>query len=449
MQSLASVLTTSYTLEEDDLHKGNFGFYIKKNEGKPQLVFFKIDHDLFLSDSVMSHGSARFVNLRHNAHAFDIHVEDLIGFPILSYSQNHYWPTKLSWMVFPWDRRVYSLLSEVNAFSALAADPEFKQATWRSFYKHILLSLENIQQAVGKGFDLSKAQDKAYHAMVVNAVVSRQARLSAALFAIQDFRDYILQMSKEDKTFFQSLAPEAFAQHQKLCQPNVNGSGFQVHDTPLHTAIRLGNYRFNETWHDFAQYSNVENSEGLTPLALAYKLWMLQVKQGCLNKVAKVNNHLPLIIQDLLKRGQKASIALDAESEILLHRHSSPLDIYTEGAKNISIDSLLLLLEEIGRDTSLSLVMKKQLALQCVQNFIQFPDYDSQLASDLNLLKDRLNGGNGQDPDPALQYIRQLRSRLWIVRQIRGLLGGTATQVALNDLLDTTVKNARISSLAM
>lgn len=40
--SLASILATSYTLEEDDLHKGNFGFYLVKKQGKPRVVFSKL-----------------------------------------------------------------------------------------------------------------------------------------------------------------------------------------------------------------------------------------------------------------------------------------------------------------------------------------------------------------------------------------------------------------------
>ena len=57
--SMASILASSYTLEEDDLHKGNFGFYLVQKDGKPQVVFFKIDHDLMFADSIMSFNSSR------------------------------------------------------------------------------------------------------------------------------------------------------------------------------------------------------------------------------------------------------------------------------------------------------------------------------------------------------------------------------------------------------
>lgn len=39
--SLASILATSYTLEEDDLHKGNFGFYLVKKKENRELSFSK------------------------------------------------------------------------------------------------------------------------------------------------------------------------------------------------------------------------------------------------------------------------------------------------------------------------------------------------------------------------------------------------------------------------
>ena len=70
MASLAHVLTTSYTLEEDDLHKGNFGFYVVQKQSKPHVVFFKIDHDMMLADSVMSHCHTRWINWFHGAGAF-------------------------------------------------------------------------------------------------------------------------------------------------------------------------------------------------------------------------------------------------------------------------------------------------------------------------------------------------------------------------------------------
>ena len=58
----------------------------------------------------------------------------------------------------------------------------------------------------------------------------------------------------------------------------------------------------------------------------------------------------------------------------------------------------------------------------------------------LSKLKADLNGTRNTPPAAELQFIRQLRSQLWIVRIFRGLLGGTATQVQLNGLIEKELK---------
>ena len=67
--------------------------------------------------------------------------------------------------------------------------------------------------------------------------------------------------------------------------------------------------------------------------------------------------------------------------------------------------------------------MKKELALQCLQEniIVAQQQADDSLPERLKQLKLALNGNSQQAPEPALQFIRQLRSQLWIVRQFRGL----------------------------
>jgi hypothetical protein len=114
--SLASILASSYTLEEDDLHKGNFGFYIIKKAGKPHVVFFKIDHDLTFVNSIMSFKTQRFFHWMHGGNAFDIIAEDLLAFPFLTHSSNFYWPTKFSYFSKPWSNKEYHNAEEIEAF---------------------------------------------------------------------------------------------------------------------------------------------------------------------------------------------------------------------------------------------------------------------------------------------------------------------------------------------
>lgn len=96
--SLATLFATSYTLEEDDLHKGNFGFYIVEKDNKPQVVFFKIDHDLMFAESIMSFHNSRPSHWLRGEDAFDIQIEDLLTFPKITHSANSYWPTKSSFI---------------------------------------------------------------------------------------------------------------------------------------------------------------------------------------------------------------------------------------------------------------------------------------------------------------------------------------------------------------
>ena len=130
MESLASILTASYALEEDDLHKGNIGFYVTDvevdGEIKKKFTFFKIDHDLMFTDSIMSQKDMRFANVFYNKDSFKISTRDLDGFPDLRDSGNHYWPTKKRLMVA--GDKAYKNKEERDAFAGLKNDDAFKDA---------------------------------------------------------------------------------------------------------------------------------------------------------------------------------------------------------------------------------------------------------------------------------------------------------------------------------
>ncbi len=96
MNSLASVLASSYTLEEDDFHKGNFGFYLVIKNERIQVVFFKIDNDAMLADSIMSRCDYHWFSWYHGAHAFDITERDIRKFPRVRDSRPRFWPTSSS-----------------------------------------------------------------------------------------------------------------------------------------------------------------------------------------------------------------------------------------------------------------------------------------------------------------------------------------------------------------
>jgi len=437
LKSLANVLTTSYSLEEDDLHRGNFGFYVVEQEGKPQVVFFKIDHDLMLADSVMSHCHTRFLNWFHGSDAFQITARDLENFPDLQDSQNYYWPTIKR--LFAFNTRVaYSNDDDISAFVDLANSPEFCQHKWQSFYKHILIPPQLIQQSLTKHLNQAAPDERAKNALITQSVVARQAKLRAVLFTIPTFRQLVTSM---DETFrhklMQTIVRDQVQGKEQLAidittamifYENVAES-FTDGDTPLHAAIRLQDYRYHETWQDFGHFANQKNEQGQTPLDV------------CVAMAKKMDNpdYMLGVMQHLLSAGanetasyQQFAANCDVRSFDAMAKTGYPqrMDLVKNSLQ------LKEVLRDLGGDYRYSLKIKKELALVCVRSFIKNYKNNNELQSILLDLKTYLNGSNTEPAAPELQFIRQLRSQLWIVRIVRGLFGGTATKVELNAIIN-------------
>ncbi|KTD23616.1 substrate of the Dot/Icm secretion system [Legionella lansingensis] len=473
MDSLASDLCSGYTMEEDDLHKGNIGFYIVDRKGVKTVVFFKIDNGLVLSDSVMSHYESRVVNWRHGEHAFKITARDLINFPKLQDSKNHYWPTSRRYLVNPCDPKVYTDAAEIAAFAELANDEAFQKAKWRAWYKHILIESRVVEEYLARSLDSQDPDERAKIALITQATVARVSRLKAVLFSISDFRDYVRDLddtAKEAliKEIFHGLSQESQVQLQPgiveqikgfdaLCQPV---GGFVGDDTPLHVAIRLGDYRYHETWSHFKEYANKVNKNGETPLDVAVKLAQMQLRsekreesqdRGVHSLESSIGStgiiHSPdvrtdpfFIINHLLNEGVNRTCFYREfrkkypDLKLISYRFRTEYIDRARDAK--TAEELIMVFHGLGEDHRFSLKMKKEISVVCMQYFLRNKDANESLGVTLDQLKMALNGGKGKKPRPELQFIRQLRSSLWIVRIIRGLLGGTSTQVELNHLLD-------------
>jgi hypothetical protein len=454
MDSLASVLTTSYTLEEDDLHKGNIAFYLVQKNGKPHVVFQKIDADLMLADSVMSFSGTRLVNLRHGRSAFQITARDLCDFPKLYDSNNHYWPTTKRYLTKPSDNKVYNNSEEIEAFTSLNQRPDFQQAKWRHFYKHIVIPTEMISQAITTAFDPKNPFDRAQIAMITQAVIERQARLRAVLFSIPDFRHYVHTMSaqiqddlrheimlsttNENREHVSEHLDHTFQHYHQFCANN----GIACDDTPLHIAIRMGEYS-PIMWKSFKEFAEIENGRGEKPLDVAIQLARHDPNWEQRNTI---RSHPGYIISHLLGKGVRKTQAyhlLGKRTKDLVSNYQFPTHHLNDAAKAKNSEGLIRVLRDVGEDCQFTLKMKKKLALSCVQQFIDtnINQNPQQVKLVLTKLKLALNGnGQSSSPRPELQFIRQLRSRLWVVRKIRGLLGGTATQVALTELLDQEIQ---------
>lgn len=452
MDSLASVLCTAYTLEDDDFHKGNFGFYLINLDGKIQVVFFKIDHDLMFTDSIMSHGYARFANWFLGNQAFRCSPRDVKVFPLLLDSHNHYWPTRWRYFANPFDPKVYYDSGEIKAFVELGELPEFQQAKWRCFYKHILMPTAIIDHELAKVYNRDNPVECAQMALISNALATRQAQLRAVLFSIPEFRDFVGEMDESSRASLQKeilfglnnnfkktvslMVKESMINYQDLCGSE---DGFEKNDNPLHVAIRLGDYRYHETWQAFGHFAELANDAGEKPLDTAVKM---------AEHVAKDISDDPrrnpwLTLKHLLTSGAKETSAYKNCEEHFkkkvnnYHLQSSYINQAEDAA---DFNALMAIFRHIGEDPRYSLKMKKDLSLCCMNRLIASQKEKPELRDTLIQFKSALNGNSHSPPAPILQYIRQLRSELWIIRQIRGLLGGTTTTVALNKMVDVAIK---------
>jgi hypothetical protein len=448
MHSLVNVLGASYSLEEDDLHKGNFGFYVIEKDGKPYVIFFKIDHDLMLADSIMSRCQSRFLNWLNFSDAFAVTQRDLLNFPKIIDSKNYYWPTIKRFLRF--NQEIAYNDDECAAFAELATLPEFCQHKWEVLYKHVLIPVEITEHGLRRHLDASDSAERAKISLIAQSVAARQAKMRAVLFSIPEFRQFVQGMDDEAKGRMVDNVTHALGkenpritkeilleieQQQKLCESEF---GFAEDDTPLHVAIRLGDYRYHETWEAFGHFAQEKNAQGKTALDVA-----AQLAQTSLQETAGDSRKNPLaILKHLLTRGvgeteyyKKSGLRrVVSKTDYLIHLQYMER---VKSAKNYA--EFRDIIRDLGEDHRFCLKMQKEITITCLRQFIDVHRSNSDLRPMLQQFKAELNGTCSTPPMPELQFIRQLRSQLWIVRIIRGLFGSTSTQAALNKILDKTI----------
>ncbi len=445
-ESLASILATSYTLEEDDLHKGNFGFYLIEKEGKTQVVFFKIDHDLMFVDSIMGFESRRPFHLFHGHHAFDITTEDLCSFANLKHSSNSYWPTKFGYVSNPCGSKEYHSFAETRAFSRLAKNPEFIKGKWKAFYKHILISTELIQETLEQSSDFKIASDRAHIALMTQSMVTRLAHLRAALFSIPEFRGYVLSLSEEEKEqILREIIPlghqlEAPIKGSFEIYKNYSTDGFEENDTPLHTIIKLGEYRYEETDRMFGNFINTKNSAGKTPLDIAFERFSSPQHQP-----NDVRTDMLGVMKHLISKGAEKSAAFKADIAIndQIKKHTFKNSHCEKITKESAYTDLKEILRDVGEDHQFCLKYKKNLAIECINQWIQLRRGEPKFAEELQQLRNEINGKASEEDCAGLKYVRRLRTELWFLRQIRGPYGVTTSQVEINDLITRELERLR------
>lgn len=450
--SLASLLATSYTLEEDDLHKGNFGFYLSGREEKPHAVFFKIDHDLMFIDSIMGYTTKSFFHLFDGAHTFDIIDKDLQTLPRLNHSKNAYWPSQFNYIPtsFTYNKE-YHNLEESIAFARLSENSAFTKAKWNFFLKYILMPDELIAETLRECVDRSNASERALAALVIQATLSRLARLRAVLFSVKEFREYVGTLSIEDtqaltqemllpyegKKLLIHQVSQSISRYQELCQSE---NGFTEGDTPLHTAIKLGDYRYEDTLNLCDRFINVKNKMGKTPFDVSLERIGSQSEDAL-----DARKNFCFIAKHLLENGANETTKYKEsgfDSTVKSYQFKNP---YLEGiTARLHYYQFRNLLRDIGEDDRFCLKSKKRLAIECIKRFIEVNAHHSHFKSRLTQLENDINGHSSEEKSAGVKYIRQLRTKLWIIRQFRGLYGFTSTQGEINSLIHKAKEQIKV-----
>lgn len=447
MESMASILTASYVLEEDDLHKGNIGFYVtdakdtegsvimsQDNQPKKQFNFFKIDHDLMFSDSIMSQKDMRIANIFYDKHSFKISTRDLDGFPDLKDSGNHYWPTKKR--LFAAGDKAYSDKEEREAFANLKNNEAFVHAKWKYFLKSAIMPVELVERSLVGHLDKDKNIDKIN--MVRNSIDYRIGKLKEKMLESQQFRNYIVEhgtkafveVEQEISDYIQNMQINETEQHalktelsdnfrlMAYCARERNLPKEQQIISTLLQSILLDNYNFlsatkttKQDVHvalDKVQYWNKHNVVDARCFSSACVALHVIQKSDCNEQFEKEQEILKQTKEDYLK-----------PKEIKSLKH------FEEAADKIRASNLPL---KQQKNEILSVLKEANLPLK-----------------DLHILKKDLQK---KEPDSvSLKFINQLRSDLWLVKKIFGTYGKTTTSsMMINEIDAQIVKRCAIKT---
>ncbi|HHI9459965.1 TPA: hypothetical protein ACP9C9_002601 [Legionella anisa] len=446
MDSLADVFTSAYGLEEDDLHKGNIGYYVTCDNGRPCFHFFKIDHDLMFSDKIMAARDARFANLRYSSDKFRITTRDLLGFPDLQDSGNHYWPTKRA--IISTGSKAYQSEEDRAAYKSLKDDPEFQKAKWMRFLKQAVMPQSFISKCLHQPLDEvgTDPETESTLTIVQRASSSKIAELRVALLAIPEFREYLHHNFDEaSKTILAELQQHCIAIN---CSPNeINRYKLEASkmlksiqrvcekDTPaLHAAIQTQSYRCYETAKYFKDILNKKDAEGHTALDFAvanFEKYTEKLKSPGVAKSALGPYYIQMKVY-------YADVICD------LHHHKAK--------HGLSANEYALVIAQAQKTNSASILIPKVRSLEDYKHYLsimrkepsrtlkQDKVYAVELlekadlsAEELLRLRDELKG---KEPAGHLKFIKELRSEIWIIKKLRGVYGETSTVDAMKKCID-------------
>lgn len=415
MESLASILTSSYTLEEDDLHKGNVGFYITVDKNnKCQYTFFKIDHDLMLTDSIMSKKDMRIANINYNKNSFRMTVADMERFPDLKDSGNHYWPTIHKYLVK--GDKAYTDKKEREAFASLNTVPEFQRYKWKHFLKHSLMPSNLIDNSLKSALD-DKQLDKTN--MIKTALVERLSELKLNLINSSQFREYLSKYGAEDfaeiqkdieKYLIDIDCKNEVVRSEILTSmteelSNIRGACLDMKkfgEISIRNSIKLKAYEFNE-------HSNKKISQDDVNF----------VK----NKFFDSNAEGRIYYHSVLKHFQSNGCEDEQLKSIIKAQQAS----YKVTIK--TYDDFIKQANQIST-SGLPLKQQKVELLDVLKN-------SSMKKEDFIRIKNELK--QSEPVEKSLKFVNQLQSDFWLIRKIRGTYGKTTTASAMIDEIDKRV----------
>lgn len=449
MASLASCMVTDYVYQEDDGHRGNKGFYATPtDDNKVLLSFYEIDHDLKFSGSIMSFFSPRPANWLYKEKDYALTREDIVDFPNLKRSKNHFWPTSRRFQnifapanpanYFKPDHRLYSSSNDRRAWRALAKDETFKSEKYKQFLKCLLIPISLVKAGQEHVLNPDFPQEAEVIRLTTQAEYERRMELQAVLYSTHEFRaylthsqdQYIETIERELTTYATSIGiydtfQNDFRNHKDTCLEAVGT--IQPGDTPLHAAIRLGTYRFDKSAYLWKEFIHVKNSAGKTPLEIAAEkignyephseknnpsLDPICVYKNLVGFGAEETDTSKQLVRDKLNGGKLRKYFFESKYQ------ETPINSY---------DDLKEVLTNISQDYNLTLKLKKVITTRVLKQCI-----NTLSEAERNTLKNEINDKNIN----YLSYISQLRSDRFIIRAIRGLYGNSSTKKEINSLID-------------
>lgn len=435
MESLADVMGTAYGLEEDDLHKGNIGFYVTKTgDAPPRYHFFKIDHDLMFNAKIMATKDQRPSNITYTTETFKISAQNLLNFPDVT-SGPHYWPTKDP--LITKGRKAHNNAESRNAFKQLQFEPKFNEAKWRCFFKQAILPIglvsKSLDQTYGNDVEVTAERTETLRATAEKFAEMRMAFLE--IFAIPKFpnqskeqreilqkkafefrEDFITKkhefkkrvlkeievqamesgfVNPQELAIYMREAADKFTQMEDIALQLSHGETYSL----LHMAIATDSYKPPFLARDWDKDSlKSKDKQDLTPLDYAIKQYE---HHAALPAHSREREHYHNIIKDLMANGAEST-----------QEHLSSRFLYVP--KLTSLKQFYEKLEHLTSSTEDIVIIQREALTYLKEAQLTPPE--------LKVIRDQLKKPVPEEP---YTFIKRLHSNTYLGKKLHGEYGET------------------------